>query len=59
MTTLLRLPTVLQRTQLSRSKLYELLDQDRFPKPAKIGERVNAWRDSDIEEWINAQFAEG
>ena len=58
MTTLLRLPEVLERTKLSRSKLYELLVQEKFPRPGKIGDRINAWRDSDIEEWINATVAE-
>jgi len=57
MTTLIRLPEVLDRTKLSRSKLYELLDADQFPKPCKIGDRVNAWADTEVEEWIQAQLA--
>lgn len=57
MTTLLRLPEVLARTKLSRSKLYELLDRGDFPKPVKIGARVNAWADTELEDWIQAQLA--
>lgn len=57
---ILRQTDVLDRTKLSRSKLYELIGEGRFPKPAKLGgDRINCWRDTDIEEWINAQFAQG
>ncbi|MBV1916469.1 MAG: AlpA family transcriptional regulator [Sphingomonadaceae bacterium] len=58
MTTLLRLPEVLARTNLSRSKLYELLDAGQFPKPCKAGERVNTWADTEIEEWIQTRLAD-
>jgi prophage regulatory protein len=58
MTTLLRLPEVLSRTKLSRSKLYEELDRGRFPKPIKIGERINAWADGEVEDWIQARLAD-
>ena len=57
MTTLLRLPDVLDRTKLSRSKLYELLETGEFPKPVKLGDRVNAWADNEIEEWVQTQLA--
>lgn len=55
MTKLLRLPEVLERTALSRSKLYELLDAGQFPKPCKVGDRVNAWPDSEVEDWVQAR----
>ena len=58
MTTLIRLPEVLQRTALTRSKLYQLMDEQAFPKPVKLGGRVNAWSDQQIEEWINERLAE-
>ncbi len=58
MTTFLKLPEVLARTGLSRSKLYEHLDAGQFPKPCKIGERINAWSDAEIEEWMQSRLAE-
>jgi prophage regulatory protein len=59
MTTLLRLPAVLQRTGLSRSMLYELLDRGDFPRPIKLtGGRINCWSDQEIAEWIDARLSE-
>lgn len=60
MTTLLRLPAVKDRTGLSRSKIYELLENGAFPKPVKLshGGRLNAWPDYEIDAWIKARIAE-
>ena len=57
MTTLLRLPDVMARTGLSRSSLYMMLEQGKFPKPVKIGERINAWPDHEIATWIDERIA--
>lgn len=58
MTTLLRLPDVLNRTKLSRSRLYELLADNKFPAPVKLGGKILAFSDKEIEEWIEARLAE-
>lgn len=59
MTTLLRLPSVLDRTGLSRSMLYELLGQGTFPLPIKLtGGRINAWSDAEVGEWIERRLSE-
>lgn len=58
MTTLLRLPAVKNRTGLSRSKIYELLESGSFPKPVKLSGRLNAWSDHEIDAWIKARLAE-
>ena len=58
MTTLLRLPAVKDRTGLSRSKIYELLDADAFPRPVKLSGRVNAWPDNEVDAWIKARLQE-
>lgn len=57
MTKLLRLPEVLQITALSRSGLYSLLGKGEFPQPIKLGERINAWRDDDLQEWMDTRAA--
>lgn len=53
--TLLRLPTVLGRTGLSRALLYRLVAEHRFPSPVKIGARAVAWRASDVAAWIETR----
>jgi|TARA_R100001480_G_C4734042_1_gene181335 predicted DNA-binding transcriptional regulator AlpA len=35
----------------SRSYLYEMIAEDRFPKPTKFG-RTSRWFKSDIEKWL-------
>lgn len=52
MTQLERLPSVMQRTTLSRSHLYALMKGGKFPKPLKLGRRAVGWRVADIDTWI-------
>jgi prophage regulatory protein len=56
MATLMRLPDVMARTALSRSALYALMSEGNFPKPVKIGGRINAWPDVEIAAWIEARI---
>lgn len=58
MTTFLRLPVVIERTGLSRSTIYALVDQGGFPKPVKLSERAIAWPDHEIAAWVEARCAE-
>lgn len=58
MTTLLRLNAVKERTALSRSHIYELLERGEFPRPVKLSGRINAWPDHEIDGWIKARIAE-
>lgn len=58
MTTLLRLPVVIERTGLSRSRIYELIAAGEFPEPIKHSERVNVWPDTEVEAWIGKRLAE-
>ena len=51
-TTILRLPTVKNRTGLSRSSIYLRLSEGQFPKPISLGARAIGWIESDIEGWI-------
>lgn len=58
-TRLVRQSAVLERTQLSRSTLYELINGGHFPKPLKLcGGRINVWPEAEIEGWIAARLAE-
>jgi prophage regulatory protein len=52
---LLRLPTVLALTGLSRSTIYRLMHENAFPKGVKPTARTIAWRSSDIVAWIESR----
>ncbi len=49
---ILRLPDVLNQVGIARSTLYAWMDDDRFPRPVKLGCRAVGWRESDIAQWI-------
>jgi len=56
---LLRLADVRDRVPYSRSTIYQLIAQGKFPKPISIGERAVAWLESDIDAWIQARIESG
>ena len=53
----LRLPTVIDRTGLSRSSIYRHEAEGTFPRRVKIGANASAWLASDIDRWITARVA--
>lgn len=56
---LLRLAEVQQRVPYSRSTIYQLIAQDKFPKAISLGARAVAWLESDIDEWITSRIERG
>lgn len=52
MTKFLRFPVVIERTGLSRSTIYEMMDRDEFPRPVKIGARAIAWPSDRVDQWM-------
>ena len=50
-----RLPDVLNRVGYSRSTIYQLMAEGKFPKPINLGARAVAWLESDIDAWIAAR----
>lgn len=48
---ILRLPAVKTRTGLSRSTIYERVQQNRFPKPVKLGKRAVGWVEEEVDAW--------
>ena len=56
-TALLRLPTVKDRTGLSRSTIYLRISQGKFPKPVSLGGRAVGWIEVEIEDWLNQQIS--
>ena len=56
---LLRLADVRDRVPYSRSTIYQLIAQGKFPKPINLGARAVAWLESDIDAWIEARIQNG
>ena len=54
---LLRLPDVLARTGMSRSRLYAALADRSFPQPVKISLRAVAWPAEEVDDWISQRIA--
>jgi prophage regulatory protein len=52
----LRINQVISRVGLSRSTIYELVSQGRFPPPAKLGLRAVGWSSEAIDGWIAARL---
>ena len=48
----LRLPQVRQATGLSRSMIYQLEAERRFPRRLKIGARAVGWVEGEVQAWV-------
>jgi len=55
-TKILRLPTVLDRTGLSRSTVYQRVAEGNFPKSISLGAIAVGWIEAEIDEWIARQI---
>ena len=53
----LRIPQVIERTGLSKTHLYRLVQQGKFPKPHNLSERVRAWDEWAVAAWLAEKFA--
>lgn len=53
MSTIVRLPRVIERTGLARSTIYGRIRDGSFPKPVSLGPRAVGWLISDIDSWID------
>lgn len=55
--TILRLDSVKDRTGLSRSTIYQRIQEGKFPKPISLGMRAVGWLESEIEAWLQQRIA--
>jgi len=55
-TKLLRITEVSNKTTLAKSTIWLKMSQGKFPKPTKLSDSINVWRESDIDAWINRHF---
>jgi prophage regulatory protein len=56
---LLRLAEVRDRVPYSRSTIYQLVAEGKFPKPISLGARAVAWLESEIDQWIASRIDKG
>ena len=59
MKTFLRIKTVCERTGLSRSTIYSLIQRGQFPQPIRLGARASAWNSDEVEAWQRERLAAG
>ena len=55
---ILRRPVVEDVTGLSRSTIYQLMSEDKFPRPIKLSKRAVGWHESAITRWLESRAAE-
>ncbi len=53
---LIRLPTLIQKTGLSRSTIYHLQSLGQLPRSIRLGARAVAWDLTEIDAWLAAQI---
>jgi prophage regulatory protein len=56
---LLRMPSVLTLTGLSKTEIYRRINTGKFPQPIKLGARAVAWPAAQIDAWIKSVIQEG
>ena len=52
---MLRRQEVEARVGIARSTIYQWVSEGRFPAPLKLGPRLIAWRESDLDRWLEAR----
>ena len=57
MTTLIRLKDVLARIPVSRSQLYAMIAEGKFPRQMHLGGSASFWVEAEVEEWIMEHIA--
>lgn len=50
---ILRRKEVEKRLGLSRSSIYVMMAEGRFPKSVKLGHRDVGWRSDDLQRWLD------
>ena len=52
----IRLPAVLQKVGMSKSHIYDLITQDKFPKPVKVSPRISCWVAAEVDQWVQERI---
>ena len=54
---MLLLENVKSKTGLSRSTIYRLMDEGRFPHQINLGYRAVAWLESEVDNWLDEKIS--
>lgn len=54
---MLRLPEVVNRTALSRSQIYRLIELGTFPRQVPLSERAAGWVEEEVDGWLRERIA--
>jgi len=54
--TIIKLPEVKELTTFSRSTIYRLIDEGKFPKQIKLAERSSGWIKQEILDYLNTRI---
>ncbi|MZI94852.1 AlpA family phage regulatory protein [Vibrio sp. CAIM 722] len=57
MTKFMRLKEVMEMTAMSRSNVYKMMSEGRFPQSVSLGARAVAWVESEVQDWILERIA--
>lgn len=56
---LIKMPELEDVTSLHRSSIYQKINEGEFPPQVKLGGRGVAWRESDIQRWMDGLVISG
>ena len=54
----LRINSVIERTGVSKTHIYRLINANKFPRPVKLSEGVSVWDSELIDQWLSSKFEE-
>lgn len=49
----IRLKEVVRRVGISKSNIYRLIPDGKFPRPIQLGPNSVAWLESEVSAWVN------
>ncbi|MBJ6957480.1 AlpA family transcriptional regulator [Vibrio cholerae] len=52
----IRLKEVIELTGLSKSSIYRMASDDKFPKPLSLGSRSVGWIESEVTQWLDEKL---
>jgi prophage regulatory protein len=55
----LTMPDVVAKVGLKRATIYALAKQGLFPSSIKLGSRLSAWLEDQVDDWLRERVAQG
>jgi prophage regulatory protein len=52
---MIELPQTIGKTTMSKSMIYALVKEGKFPAPVKIGDRKIGWVEAEVDAWLEAR----